>query len=489
MAFLAPQKDDDEQQRQAQPQLGGAGVGASPMTQGAAPSKPAASSPMQAPQRSAMQGKGSNFVNLESFLSPTVAKENQQKVQTLGGQLQTSERDAFNKAADPVRNATYSPIQGSARDLVDKIVPSKPAQPTNPAAHIKGSKVENGRVWVPSYSAGGEVAYREYDPQKDGGSGGGTGGGSMPDPDAAPQAPKPDETASNLASLEALLNQKYNGPRSVDYDASTSKGMQRLGLLGNADTAINALAPGSFTENLPAPTYGQGNRWLDESLIKGDAGTMANIGSVKKGSEAFASQVGDETKALNDKVSGFDKAAGESSKKARGELEGYGKELLSGIDKRAADANTQEAADHQGGVLRDQTTGKVTHAGLNQEQTNNWEAGSGAVGQGANRGNVSTDTERGRLSQIASLLGMDDYKLDGAGNYQSGRYTTKKMPGAMIASEVTEETALADAGMPSGSYSPARAKDDQYRAKGYSVAESIKLAKADNLLTVTPVRR
>lgn len=470
MATLARNPDDEEQQ----PQL--AGVGASPMTQGAQSAPRTGSSSAMQPQQSAMQGSGSGFVNLQSFLSPEVAKQNQEKVQTLGTKLQGEEKTSFDKAADPLRSATFTPIQGSARQLVDKLVPSTPTQQqANPAAHIPGSKVENGRTWVPMPGFPG--SFREYDPKNDGK----TGGGSMPQPGeqtTAPQ-PKPDETA--LSSLKAMLEQDYTGPMSVDFTAGKSDAGKRLGLLGSGNTAVEAMNPGAFSEGIPAAGYGQGNSWLDNALVQGDVGTMGAIGNVKSGNEAFAKSVGEEKTQLGDKAKGLKQAAADARGKVRGDLEGYGNEILGGIDTRVGAANEQEAGDFGGKVLRDPTTGMVTTPGANQEMEG-WEAGTGAT-----RGNIATATEAGRLGKLASLLGMDEYNVGPGGGYVSGRHTTKTTPGAMTPKEVHEVPTWKleqEAAM-----NPAqKSKYDEMVAKGYPPNEAIKLAKADNKLTVRSVK-
>ncbi len=444
---------------------------------------------MQAPKKSAMQGTGSNFVNLQSFLSPAAAQQNQQRVQSLGSELQTNERDTFNKAADPLRKASFSTLAGSARDLVDRIVPQEAPKPTgdafgknaaatnNPAAHIQGSFVDNSaRTWVPMPGFAGQ--FREYDPKRDGK----TGGGSMPDPeDTKPPAPTQQQAdatakAGNLSQLQAMLTQDYTGPMSVDYNPSA--GMQRLDQLGSADTALNALSPGSFTENLPK---NMGTNWLDRSMIQSDAGTMSEIGKVKSAADAFRKESGDESAALAAKAKGFKDAAAAARDKTRGDLESYGKEILGGIDKRVKDAQAKELADQQGKVLRDPTTGDVVGPGYGQRMTDNWEAGTGA-----SRGNISTGTERGRLSELSKLLGMPDYSVAPAGEYKSGRYTTEQIPGAMTSRGVSEDEALVKSGVASNNTQ--KAKYDELRAKGYPVNEAIKLAKADNNLTVRSVK-
>lgn len=418
MAYMLQSNDDDEQERQPSQ----SGVGPSPMTQGGAQRAPTAapSSPMTARPRSDMQGRGSGMVNLESFLTGNVAQQNQQKIVNTGGQLQQQERDTFNKAADPLRQASFSAVQGNARELVDKIVPQAPAQPANAAAHIAGSKVEGGRVWVPMPGFPGQ--FREYDPKRDG----------VSQAQTAASQQQQSVAKNSLSQLQSMLSQDYTGPMSVNYDANNANA-QRLGQLGNVDTTLNALSPGSFTENLPNQ---QGNNWLDRALLQSDAGTMAEIGRVKSGAEAFRKNAAAETEALANKAHGLKNEAKAARDKARGELETYGKEILGGIDARAKAANDQESADYKNNVLRDPTTGKVIRTSElrpGQKQTNNWEAGSGAVGQGANRGNISNETERGRLGQIASLLGMDSYNVAPAGQYTSGRYTTEMDVPTLIA--------------------------------------------------------
>jgi hypothetical protein len=408
MATLAkqPGDEDDQQQQQAQPALSGGST--SPMMQGTSGSAPKAptmgGASNAAPQKSAMQGTGSNFTNLSSFLTPTVAKQNTAKVQTMGAKLGATEKDTFNKAAEPLRTASFTGIKGDTKQLVDGLVPSNP----NEGVPAGGYKDPNtGTIWgAKDPNTGARTAVQPQAP-------------------AAPAAPPPPN--DSMTQLKAMLEQDYDGPMSVDYDAN-NKNAQQWGQLGNADTAINALAPENFTNNLPSAQYGQGNRWLDEALIKGDGGTMGAIGESKTANEAFGKTTGEESKALADKATGLKKAAADEREKRKGEIKTYGDEMLSGLEARAKGLNEQEAADHAAGVIRDPSTGEIVETPQGQQKTG-WQTGSGAVGQGATKGNVSTEEERGKLGGIAGLLGMDGYNVDGEGQYQSGRYGTERGEG------------------------------------------------------------
>ena len=406
MAYLSQQPDDDEQQKQqGAPQTLGGGSSASPMTGGgmSAPAAQPSGGASAAPQKSAMQGTGSNFVNLSSFLTPTVAKQNTEKVQAANTTMGAAEKQTFDKAADPLRNASFNAVQGDTRQLVNDLVPDQ-----NADVPEGGYKDPNtGQIWSakdPKTGARTEV---------------------KPQPKAAPQQPA--QAGASLSQLQSMLTQDYTGPMSVNYDAN-NKNAQQWSQLGNADTAINALAPENFTENLPSAQYGQGNRWLDEALIKGDGGTMGAIGESKQAAGRFAEQAAGESKKLAGKAEWLKEEAAAEREKRKGELSAYGDEMLGGIDARVAARNQQEADDYASGVVRDPETGLVVDVPNGQKKAG-WQAGSGGVGQGATKGNSATTTERGRLGSIASLLGMDGYSVADEGQYQSGRYATERGDG------------------------------------------------------------
>ena len=401
MAYLSQQPDDDEQQKQqGAPQTLGGGSSASPMMGGGA-SKPASQpsgGASAAPQKSAMQGTGSNFVNLSSFLTPTVAKQNTEKVQAANTTMGAAEKQTFDKAADPLRNASFNAVQGDTRQLVDSLVPA--SGPVAARAGVAAQTRGEGTGSAPSIKRK----------------------SATPSPVAAPE-----QQNAPLSQLQSMLTQDYSGPMSVDYDAS-NKNAQQWSQLGNADTAINALNPENFTENLPGAQYGQGNRWLDEALIKGDGGTMGAISESKQAAGRFAEQAAGESKKLAGKAEMLKEEAAAERERRKGELSTYGDEMLGGIDARVAARNQQEADDYASGVVRDPETGLVVDVPNGQKKAG-WQAGSGGVGQGATKGNSATTTERGRLGSIASLLGMDGYSVADEGQYQSGRYATERGDG------------------------------------------------------------
>ena len=422
MAFLAPDKDEEDKQQQ-QPQLGG---GASPMTAGAqsAPAKPTAS-PMQAPQRSAMQGGGSGFVNLQSYMSPAAVAQNQARVKDLGGKLETQEKTDYGKAAEPLRSASVNltaPTEEQVKSTLD--------------AATRPSTTKN----ADGTSHGSGVNYVDEENQN---------------------APPKNPDADALNKLRNLMTASYDGPMSVDYDPSKSANLQKLSLLGNADTALNALNPGNYTENLPSAQYGQGNRWLDESVIKSDAGTMGEIAGAKSLGEKIGKDEGADMEALAAKATGLKDAAAKVRDTTRGYVDKYGKGLLADLQARADAANAQEKADYDRRVLRDPTTGQVVSQPAGQDM-GGWEAGTGAVGTGATAANMATDSDRAALSLISQLMGSENPIAADAGKYVSGRYTTQKAPdmvatkGVMQASDPAGQVAEL-ANSPGGAISPDKA--------------------------------
>ena len=367
---LAPDKDEEDKQQQ-QPQLGGGSspMTASPMTAGAqsAPAKPTAN-PMQAPQRSAMQGGGSGFVNLQSYMSPAAVAQNQARVKDLGGKLETQEKTDYGKAAEPLRSASVNltaPTEGAGQEH---------ARCRDKAEHHKNAD---------GTSHGSGVNYVDEENQN---------------------APPKNPDADALNKLRNLMTASYDGPMSVDYDPSKSANLQKLSLLGNADTALNALNPGNYTENLPSAQYGQGNRWLDESVIKSDAGTMGEIAGAKSLGEKIGKDEGADMEALAAKATGLKDAAAKVRDTTRGYVDKYGKGLLADLQARADAANAQEKADYDRRVLRDPTTGQVVSQPAGQDM-GGWEAGTGAVGTGATAANMATDSDRAALSLIRNSWG------------------------------------------------------------------------------------
>lgn len=402
MAYLS-QQPDDEKKQQAVPTLGG-GAATSPMTGGgtSAPSAQPSGGASAAPQKSAMQGTGSNFVNLSSFLTPTVSKQNTEKVNTANTTMGAAEKQTFDKAADPLRNASFTAVQGDTRQLVDSLVPK--ADPVDPNAGVPpgGYKDPNtGQIWSakdPKTGARTEVSQQQNGQGALSGRGPNQAGKNIPKrKDARPATPEPQN--ASLTQLQSMLTQDFTGPTSVDYDAN-NKNAQQWSQLGNADTALNALNPENYTENLPSAQYGQGNRWLDEALIKGDNATMGAVGSSKKAAEEFGTKAGTESKALAEKATGLKAQAAAEREKRKGELKAYGDEMLGGLDARAAEARAANdkamlEGDSKNGVWRDS-------------------------GSPATKENVATAEERGRLSEISKLLGVDSYNVKDGGTYNGG---------------------------------------------------------------------
>jgi hypothetical protein len=357
VVYLAQQQDDDEQQQQQSPMT--SGIGPSPMTQGAFGGAPktsstsgAPASPMQqqtkgGPQQSAMQGRGSNFVNLSSFLSSNVAQQNQQKVQNLGGQLQTQVKDNYNKASQPLRDANWKAEDGDVNRLVD---------------------------------------------------------------------------AGNYEQIGKMLTQDYAGPGGVEYDVTNDEAAKKAALLGNANTALNALSPGNYSNNLPAPTYGQGNQWLDQSLISGDRGTVGAIGGVKSGLEAFGKEAGADMDKLAAKAQGFKDNAAAAREKTSGDLKNrYDAEthsLDAIVDERRKQEETDKRMAAQGLYWNEKTKRyQPLEAGKIADMS---------IAESANRGNVIDNERAARLAGISKLLGVE--AVQKSGDYRRATPTIKDDP-------------------------------------------------------------
>lgn len=358
--MLGQMPDDEDQKRQQAPTLS-AGLPASSQSFGGG--APAAQAPGmgQQPGRSAMQSRGSGFVNLSSFLTPATAQQNQQKAGDTAKSTSTGALNSFGTAADRARdgiNAAPAPLRaGSINGL---------------AAGAMGG----------------------------------------------------DKTAFD--TLSGMLGQKYAGPTGVDFDLDADENMKRLRGLGSADTALDAMHPGlKNKDGLLAPGYSQGNRWLDESLIKGDAGMQKTFDDAKTKAGGVEKFVGDTTKEIEGEAA---KKAGEiegEASSARQQLGTYLKDIVGAAQGKADAFNdrSEDEAMKARGMVRNPETGGWSFVAPGQRIAG-WEDGGNATA-----GNfVDPKTSTG-LEKLAALLGDPSLAVKSSGPVARGRYITADDPG------------------------------------------------------------
>lgn len=215
----------------------------------------------------------------------------------------------------------------------------------------------------------------------------------------------------SFQKLSEMLNQQYTGPGVMSFDFQGNKNLQNAAALGDATTAGAQLAVGPYS--------GSASR-LDQAMLGGSGearGAMKALNSERRG---FVNAAGDEQGKLNDKVTGFSKAAEDARNTVREGLSGAGQTMLSDLRGRVKAANDQEVRDYTGGIVRDPVTGQVYSLAGN-EQINGWSGPE--AGEGANVGNMVSTNEASRFAALRDLLGASQYDINRTGQYQSGYNT------------------------------------------------------------------
>jgi hypothetical protein len=303
----------------------------------------------QTQQQSAMQPRGSGYINLQSFLTPTVAKQNQGAVRGMGADLTGKVSGAFDSA-----------------NTADRSAITANAPKTTNYWDVAGLATKAG--------GGDKVAYDK---------------------------------------LAGLLGQTYAGPDKSTFDLGANADNARLGKLGGAATALDALHPGMKGENgLLRPRVTQGTNWLDRSLIQGDAGTLGEISKVKGGADELAQLIGgkqDETA----KLAGETKAGVD---KAREDARGVAKSYID-VTKTQAEQNARSA--------NAQTDALLARAAAGEQGIGNVSAGPRATA-----GNFLDKSTAGGLSALAEMLGDPSLGAKSTGAYKAPTFTQTVEPNA-----------------------------------------------------------
>lgn len=354
MAYVLPQDDEEQKQQQAQqqttPMLGGAqSFGGASGNGGQAPA--------ETPKSQNAQSKGSGFTNLSNWLD--AGKGRDQSITSKSTGLLGTEKDTFNKALEPVKSADFK-----AKNVVD-------AGTADPA---KGNLGINQFENTFNSAAGGD--------------------------------------ANAKTEVTGMLNQKYDGPRDVNYDATKQKNLWDTASLTSADTAGQVLA----RPQIEAGQYGAGMQRLDSALFGADSASRGAMDTAKKDLTSFGDTVKTDTKAMMDKVAGFDAAAKSGNESTKAALEKIGANMSGAIDSRVAEARAKEEEARK--ALADgyiQTEDGYRKAG------NGYSAGA-ITGGGATRDNIATAQERSGFDLLNELIGAD--KLQQAGPYQGVKAET-----------------------------------------------------------------
>jgi hypothetical protein len=320
------------------PTLGGGGGsltgsgGSSPMGGGGVPG-------MGRQQGSAMQPRGSGFVNLQSFLSPAVAKQQQQQVKNTGQTLDQGARDEFGKAANTAQTA----VNNASAATMDE--PGL-ANTLNQAG------------------SGNQSAFEQ---------------------------------------LQKLVSQSYTGPTGVDFDVENNANIKRLAGLQNGATALDALRP-ELRGNLQ---YGQGNRWLDQSMLQSDAGTAQRFDAIKKNTEGLGKWMDTTNKGVADAAAAKGAAIDAARKSTMDSLRGIGGNLVAEAQRKADAANAQQEAD------------RILGTRQGNSYMGPWTGGSSP---NATAANFIGAGGANNLAKLAELLGDPSLAMQDAGKWKSGHY-------------------------------------------------------------------
>lgn len=419
--------DDEEQQ---QPTLSGGGGQPAPVTSGAtaaplsAPPPTGGQSQNQAPSQNA--NRSGRFTNLQDMLAQNKGIADQ--VKTAGASAIGSAKDSFNAAADPLRNASFTP-QTDWRPAIESITGKTP--------------VNNTATTVPTSGIG--VTRMGGTNNLGGISSGGVG---------APGALNV-TNADPYAALRGMLTQSYNGPGPMSFDVTGAT--KKADALGNFRTAGAELAVGP---------YSAGASRLDAGLFGGSGEVRAVQNDLNKQVGEFRDSATKEMGDLNSKVASFEDAAARARDEVRTGLSGYGKELLAALQGRVDTANTQSQADFDSGVVRD-ASGRVVQfspppgvdpADIISDKNYYAPAGkmrgawTGAAPGSATIGNMVTGDEFARFDALRQLLGDPTFDIQDTGDYTAGGYSLvddpnyvapePELPGPMAKPELGEDGGL-----------------------------------------------
>lgn len=221
------------------------------------------------------------------------------------------------------------------------------------------------------------------------------------------------------AGAAAAMNQKYTGPRDVNYDANAQKNVWDARSLGQTNTVTDVLARPA----MQAGQYGAGMQRLDNVLFGADAASQKAIGDQAQATKGFETKVGAEKKALGDKVAGLDQQAAAASEAARGQLKNVYDQRMAGLE---AEVNRRNKADEdlKAQLGADKVWDPVTQGWrtvAEGQRAGEW------TGGGANIENTigTYETDNG-FARLNKLLGTPT--VQAAGKYESAKRSAEDDP-------------------------------------------------------------
>jgi hypothetical protein len=257
-----------------------------------------------------------------------------QGIANTGSNLVNTEKDTFNKAAKPLEDATYGA----------KLINSDPSN-GNQAHGVVGKAIDTG----------------------------------------------------DTSELEGFVSNKYEGPRTVEYDPTKQKNLWDAASLTNKNTAGSVLAK----PQVDAGQYSQGMRRLDSVLFGADRASRDAMGGVKTGLETFGKESGEKIKGIGEKIAGFDRSAAEANEKNAADLRGVAGSMMDSINQRVAATQAQDAE-----VKRMTDAGYVWNPTLKMWKKPETGMMPGQVqGGNANASNIATERERRGLDMLNKVLG------------------------------------------------------------------------------------
>lgn len=373
MPYVLPDPRDDQQQQA--PTVGGAqggfdaGAGQAPPG-GAAAQRPAQSPMMQPQTQGQYAGRSGRFTNLQDMIAQNHGVAGQ--VKAAGQGALGNAQKTYNTQADPLRKATFQ-----ANTNWQPLMQGISAAPAPPMV------------------APGFAARRDAGPAL---------GQTMPG----------SQNASNFAGLKSMLDQKYEGPRDLNFDAARDKDVQKADALSNWRTAGQELAVGP---------YSQGASRFDAGLMGGSGDVRAVQNQAGKDIGAFKESSAKETKDLLDKIAGFDRSAAEARGQVAEGLRGYGNTMLGELGTQSQAQNALELARYGSGVTVDRRNRPAgTGEGM---MRGDW---TGAAPGSATAANFVDPASAAKFGALKQLLGDEQFGIQGAGQYKPGSFSTVADP-------------------------------------------------------------
>lgn len=225
--------------------------------------------------------------------------------------------------------------------------------------------------------------------------------------------------AGAKTEISGMISQKYDGPRDVNYNANAQKNLWDTASLTSADTAGQVLA----RPQIEAGQYGAGMQRLDNVLFGADSASRGAMDTAKKDLTSFGDTVKTDTKAMMDKVTGFDAAADAGNKSTDAALKKIGADMSDALDRDVAVKQSEEKQQREAladGYVQDATSP------TGYRKAGGGESVGAITGGGANRDNVASAQQKSGFALLNEMLGTE--KLQDSGPYAGVKAETVKDP-------------------------------------------------------------